>query len=418
MRVSYCTTCHGRLWQIAQTLFENIETLRDDEELVLLDYGSADGLKRFVESSIRCRQAITKGKLVYAYTEAPHYHCPKAKNLAHRLGKGDFLVNLDADNSIEGMRDVIEKVYAHSSEPIVLHMDNGLHNGAYGRICLARHFFYKLGGYNESFLPSAYQDTDIIERAKAMGLQYIMYASTSKPPISNTTPEKAMHTGNTDWWKMKQSNKAQSESDLKAGRLMANTKGWGKANVTINFGMSNILEPLTPIISIALFCGASRTKTKKLLKKVHEIPLVGEILLIQENLRQSDTESFGKVKAITSSTALDPRFQHAVATLASYPAVLLLHDQSYLCESTLSDLHQVWCRNPAIPHYLSELTKRRKATRKTSDDQEKLTPVVLTTPAACVQMLLSRKSPPASVPTLEMDSRSAKPPSKVICSDL
>src|ERR1700739_4368869 len=103
IRVSYCTTCHGRLWQVALTLFDNLRRLREDEELVLVDYGSRERVGRFVGSSPVCQKAIEAGRLVYARTEAKHYHCPKAKNLAHRLGRGELLVNLDADNSNHGM---------------------------------------------------------------------------------------------------------------------------------------------------------------------------------------------------------------------------------------------------------------------------------------------------------------------------
>src|SRR5580692_8106533 len=168
IRVSYCVTCHGRLWQLALTLFDNLDHLRDDEEIVLLDYGSPDGLSRFVESSVRCQEAIRRGQLVYAHTEADTHHCSKAKNLAHRLGRGDLLVNLDADNSNAGMRAVIDEWFVDDRNDVVLHMDDGT-AGAFGRICLSRYWFYTLGGYDEAFLPSGYQDRDLLKRAAASG---------------------------------------------------------------------------------------------------------------------------------------------------------------------------------------------------------------------------------------------------------
>jgi len=124
-----------------------------------MDYGSPDGLGRFVESSSRCREAIERGQLIYAHTEAANYHCPKAKNLAHRLGRGDLLVNLDADNSNRGIRRVIERCYSDPNESTVLQMDEGTKGdplrGTFGRICIPRYWFYRLGGYDESFLPTS-----------------------------------------------------------------------------------------------------------------------------------------------------------------------------------------------------------------------------------------------------------------------
>ena len=47
-RVSFCTTCKGRLWQLEQTLPNNLKILDDYSEIVLLDYQSPDGLKNYI----------------------------------------------------------------------------------------------------------------------------------------------------------------------------------------------------------------------------------------------------------------------------------------------------------------------------------------------------------------------------------
>ena len=46
--ISYCTTCSNRLWQLALTLPENLENLKDDEEIIIVNYGSKDDLNKYI----------------------------------------------------------------------------------------------------------------------------------------------------------------------------------------------------------------------------------------------------------------------------------------------------------------------------------------------------------------------------------
>ena len=41
--ISFCTTCRNRLWQIKQTLQQNLEAIGHQNELVLVDYVSHPG---------------------------------------------------------------------------------------------------------------------------------------------------------------------------------------------------------------------------------------------------------------------------------------------------------------------------------------------------------------------------------------
>ena len=63
MKVSLCTTCKGRLWQLRQTLPQNLLYLDDHSEIILLDYQSPDGLKDYIytEHSL----ALAQGRLKY-----------------------------------------------------------------------------------------------------------------------------------------------------------------------------------------------------------------------------------------------------------------------------------------------------------------------------------------------------------------
>lgn len=353
IRVSYCVTCHARLWQLALTLFDNLDRLHRDEEIVLLDYGSPDGLARFVESSERCREAIRRGQLTYAYTDADHHHCPKAKNLAHRLGRGDLLVNLDADNSNAGMRPIIDDCFANGLRDVVLHMDDGT-AGAFGRICIPRYWFYTLGGYDEAFFPSGYQDRDLLKRAAASGLRYIWSPTGAPAPIANTMHEKVSHTGEDNWHNIRNANREMSERNLQEGRLIANVQGWGAATISINFGKPQELPATLPnLISVVMLGSRSLSRVNEILELYNRMLLIGEILVVNNNAyrpveRIERTDS--KVSVINGSGALGLFSRFAAAAQASFPAVLLTDDRIFLPEESLAELHKGWWTDPSILH--------------------------------------------------------------------
>ena len=392
IKVSYCTTCHGRLWQLALTLFDNLDHLREDEEIVLLDYGSPDGLGRFVESSKRCQEAISQGKLVYAFVEAEHYHCPKAKNLAHRLGRGDLLVNLDADNSNRGVRQQIDQCFAKHGEDTILQMHE--HSGGFGLICFPKYWFYRLGGYDESFLPMGYQDIDLLWRAEAMGLCLASGRAGSPPPIRNTIDEKAIHTGYDDWWTMRNANRAMAERNWKEGRIVANPEGWGGAVVRVNFGIPQRLAPMPPYLISIVLAGSNRlARLNQLLERYNRIPVVGEILVVNTNANspiETNEKPDSKVKVINVSDDLGIFSRFAVAAQTAFPAVLLTDDDVFLPEETLGTLHKGWSGNPSILHgVLNGHASQKRGVNGNAARPCKIVPLlgVLTTASDCFRSL-------------------------------
>jgi hypothetical protein len=390
VKVSYCTTCHGRLWQIALTIPDNLRRLREDEELVLMDYGSPDGLGRFIASSTFCQNALESGRLVYARTEAKHYHCPKAKNLAHRLGRGELLVNLDADNGNGGMRRVISRCLARSDD-VVLQMDEGTRGdplrGTFGRICIPRYWFYRLGGYDETFAPIGHQDQDLIWRAKAIGMEHAHLRAGGPAPIRNTMVEKASHTGQRSWHAMWRANERISRRNLKEGRFIANPGGWGAANVAINFNETQTLPPTAPqLISVVLLHRhPSLSLITTLLDRYSSMSIIGEILLVNQNrsfaIGPPETGA-SKVKVINAVNAPNPFARMAAAALASFPAVLLTSDDVFLPQDSLTSLHKSWFANPVVAQAVK--SPRGHATEPGNVD---LSVGALTTVATCVASL-------------------------------
>jgi hypothetical protein len=371
------------------TIVDNLARLRADEELILIDYGSQDGLGRYIESSPVCQNAMESGRLVYARTEAKNYHCPKAKNLAHRLGRGDLLVNLDADNTNEGMRRIISRRYAREHD-VVLQMDEGERGdplrGTFGRICIPRYWFYRLGGYDESFEPIGHQDQDLIWRAKAMGLRHVYSRTGGAPPIRNTMVEKALHTGKRSWHVMWRANEMTSRQNLKEGRLVANRQGWGAARIAINFNDPQDLVPVLPqlISVILLHRRPSLTTISALIERYSAMQVVGEILVVNQNraftIVPPETQR-SNVRVINVADESQPFPRLAAGSLSEFPAVLLTSDDAFIPEESLNRMHKAWVANPTVLH---AVTAKGSAGRYREPD---LSLGALSTVATCVTAL-------------------------------
>jgi hypothetical protein len=238
----------GRLWQLRQTLPEHLKIFkgRKDVQLVVVNYNSPDNLDRWIYENTSTRRAIDAGLLIYAKEHtAKHYSSPKAKNLAHRLATGDILFNLDADNWAGDVDGPLRAAFAES-ESVLFHSFNWKNGSTFGRIGLTRNWFFRLGGYDESFQPMLYQDVDIIARAKAAKLKQRSFVP-DRHPIHNSDRQKIMLTGvNKTMAEMRNINCARSKSNIARGRLVANSDGWGSGLISINFRQMYRLQPVIP----------------------------------------------------------------------------------------------------------------------------------------------------------------------------
>lgn len=194
MKISFCISCRNRLWQIKDTLAHNLNTVSNNHELVLVDYGSTDGLREWVWSNFK-KEIASKQLIFFRVLKAPPWSSPKAKNLAHRLANGDYLFNLDCDNYItESDLMMIEKA-AKLNLP-VQQFAGDFDDGTYGRIGLPKILFYKLGGYDESLLPMGAQDTDILNRILQSGSKLGKIPNPNKMPITNSIQDKVSEVTN------------------------------------------------------------------------------------------------------------------------------------------------------------------------------------------------------------------------------
>lgn len=184
MKISYCTNVKGRLWQLKQTLPENIQkTIAGEIEIVVLDYFSDDGLGEYIKETYP--EQLADGRLsYYRMTQDRPYDCSHAKNVAHRLGKGTILFNLDADNYIGTTVDELSSLDLH--EVLVRNRKfTSSKDGTPGRIGIHRSAFYMLNGYDERFLGQGCQDGNLMQRALMHGLRF-KYSEDETRPIQNS----------------------------------------------------------------------------------------------------------------------------------------------------------------------------------------------------------------------------------------
>lgn len=231
--LSFCVTCKNRFYQIQQTLGRNLDDNRMFAsliEFVLVDFGSNDGLRDWVEEHFV--SDLKSGYLRYLYTDRlPYWHASIAKNTAHIHAKNDILVNLDCDNftGLNGGKFVIRQFFK-KAEPMIFHQFGGdPADGTYGRISMQRELFYQIGGYDESFEPMGFQDGDIIMRMCGLGVRYVLLnESKYSSAIRNTKLDSIVDTGShLAWTDMDRINRCRSLQNIEKQIFIANSGVFG-----------------------------------------------------------------------------------------------------------------------------------------------------------------------------------------------
>lgn len=147
MRISYCTTCHGRLWQLKQTIDHNLAfTQTGSVELCVLSYNDTETYRYLHEhyadyiADGRLRVlSVFKNKV---FKDGSNWSCGYVKHLAHMMGRGDALFNLDADNFIDDpLHDALLSL--QSNELLITLQSEWRNDGRSGRIGVHRSIYGK-----------------------------------------------------------------------------------------------------------------------------------------------------------------------------------------------------------------------------------------------------------------------------------
>lgn len=241
-KISFCTTCMNRFFHLRKTFTKNILDNIDypDVEFVLINYNSQDGLHQWAKKTLP--PYIEKGIVKYYHTTVPTlFHASIAKNLAHKVAKGEIVCNLDGDNFTGKDFAYFLNYKVHTmGDKILLHVKKAPFWGTEGRIVLAKKYFDALGGYDEALEPIGHEDHDLIERAKAYGLKYAnVQIENFLHYLSNTTREKAEHCtkDGVNYYDFQSRNRERSKRNIANNMLSANPNGWGMLPMHKNFSV-------------------------------------------------------------------------------------------------------------------------------------------------------------------------------------
>ena len=212
MKVSYCSTCKGRLDQLKRTLMPNLSSLSDiDAEWIIVDYGCPDKTKEAQEELPSIKEYLTSGKLkVYSFTKDIPFNMSLSKNLSHSLASGEIVFNLDIDNYIGDSFPQISEISVKEF------ISNPISNGIAGRIGMHRSVFNKLGGYD---------DINMLERLRKLNLKNIKETGV-RFPVLNTVQDTIAYTNtNKTPIEIYNNSKRISDEKLSKGSIFVNSKG-------------------------------------------------------------------------------------------------------------------------------------------------------------------------------------------------
>jgi len=267
--VSYCITCKNRIGHLQQTLRANLDAEANDPsvEFVLLNYQSEDGLAKWVQANFAAE--IAAGRLVHAYhSPAPFFQMAHAKNLAHRIGSGEILCNLDADNLLpRGYAKMVRETFEGSNDSIMVarrpFMTAVLFNrvirrtlrlrkypgGLSGRIAVHRDLFIRLRGYDERRSAWGGDDLDFTLRARDAGARiFKMPQAMWGGVIQHENEMRVSNLSDTDKAKSTTRMSRSFLKELAEFRQAINqryepqanqAKGFGQGHVVINFGLKD-----------------------------------------------------------------------------------------------------------------------------------------------------------------------------------
>lgn len=228
-------TCKGRAHHARETLPHSFACLGAGDEIVLLDYASTDGLAGWVMRE--CEDMLRSGLFnFYKLSGNRPFHASHAKNVAHRLGKGNVLCNLDADNTLTLTYVAwLRRIFGQGSA-ITVPTDHD-YGGGFGRIALTREDFHALGGYDEALQGWGYEDNDLLLRAGKQGIRGVPIPRGVVQFKRHEDSERVLAAGTNEVMQSRRKNEKISQAAIDAGRIVAN-RGvrWGRAeNLQHNF---------------------------------------------------------------------------------------------------------------------------------------------------------------------------------------
>jgi predicted glycosyltransferase involved in capsule biosynthesis len=227
MKISFCQVSGNRSDQLRLTLPVNLELINrnPDYELILVNYSSQDGFYEAVADVLGNFKLRTNQLKIINVLDKEYFCHSHGKNCAHKKANGDVLVNLDADNFLfNEFVSFISGLFSKNKNIIT----SGIGEGVYGRVCVSKDNFNKLGGYREDLDGMGYgeEDADLVRRAvKFLGCEHIFIPNNMMATLAHDDKKR---TENIETNKFNiQNKKRMSESGIRKSIVNPNGDNWG-----------------------------------------------------------------------------------------------------------------------------------------------------------------------------------------------
>lgn len=233
MKISFCSTCMNRSWQLEKTIDFNLKNIiNNGHELCIVNFNSKDDCEKII---LKHKKFIGNG-LIYFKTNDPEYYSSSvAKNLSHRVSSNKILYNLDCDNFITKKEILkIEKLFEYKDN-IIYHNYDKSDYGSFGRIAYKREDFFKIGGYDEELKGMGSQDDDLLRRFKKLNYKIITNEISYKSAIQNNKLDKVKNIEeDLNFKDISYRNMIISLNKIKNNNLYRNKNGMKKFNGYLN----------------------------------------------------------------------------------------------------------------------------------------------------------------------------------------
>ena len=236
-KISFCTTCMDRAYDLKVTLPKNIQDNIDypNIEFVILNYNSKDDLDDWIKKEMT--QHIESGILnYYKTTEPKYYSMSHSRNVAFKVAQGNIVNNIDADNymcinfafALNRLAELCPKKAVFAKGKRMTH----------GRIGMYKDEFMSINGYSEDLEGYGEDDKNLLYRAMALGYKMMWWEGGAGHFMERIkTPRKIVGNNmkNNNWKETERINKKKTAEQLKRKEFVANQKNWGKAHLIKNF---------------------------------------------------------------------------------------------------------------------------------------------------------------------------------------
>ncbi len=239
MSIDFAITCGNREEFLKQTLPVNLAKIASHKnmKLLVLNYNSNGDIDDYMKQ-YEDNEQVQYFRFIDRTRQ--FFHISHAKNIAARLCKSDYIINLDADNFltaeyIDFVLKAIEGGYDLICNDIIPRSF-----GLGGRIGCRRWIFDHVRGYDEAMIGWGIEDTDFKDRCKVLGFQamYVPYSDPQFSIIAHTDDirvanmeHKSIHTSNTLNARLRGNN-----------YRMVNADGYGCGTVTDLSGKEIVLN--------------------------------------------------------------------------------------------------------------------------------------------------------------------------------